>query len=128
MSKGKSATLSVITDKEAFGDFAGAKHTIREIVKGYKLAFEDEYLAVVKSIRDNRTLMNDEFGSVGTNASAQGLQRVLFEIPERVHSAIVKMLTDDELLWFKTGTPLNKNEGGQWFAKTFPEFRVAEKY
>lgn len=122
------SAISVVLDKEIQSDFAGAKYVIRQIIAGYKIAFEEEYLAVTKAIRNRRSELNDEFASVGKEAASQGLQRGLFEIPERIHNTIIKMLTEDELVWFKSGTPLNKNEGGQWFAKTFPEFRIAEKY
>lgn len=118
-----SSGLHVITGDsvELMSDMGGAKHTIRQIVQGYKLLYPDEYEAVVKMVREKRGLLADE--KFGTDKSG-GSQRGLFEIPELIHQSIVDLLSDDQLLWFKTGTKLEPNAGGRWFAKTFPEFAL----
>ena len=117
------STFAAITNTESLSNFGGAKHTIRQIVEGYKLLYPDQYEAVCAMVREKRGLLADEKFAT----SAGGSQRGLFEIPALIHDSIVDLLSDEQLLWFKTGTKLNPNEGGRWFAKTFPEFRIADQ-
>lgn len=54
------------------------------------------------------------------------MTRALFEIPEDLSSMIVGSLDIDELMWFKSGTKANPNQGGRWFTKAFPEFALLD--
>lgn len=55
-------------------------------------------------------------------------RRALYEIPLTLSQALAMNLTDDQASWFRAGSERsNRNSGGRWFAKTFPEFSLIEK-
>jgi hypothetical protein len=94
------------------------KTRLKNLVDLYKKECEAEYIAVCDYIKENRSILKDEFASTDSD---NAIKRSLYEIPETLSMAIVKNLDTDELTWLAT------KEGGIWFAKTFKEFRVAEK-
>ena len=103
-----------------------AKKHIKQIVENYIKVFPQEYEDFkygMKAVRES--LKDEEFGEAYPDTSSG--YRALYELPETLHTMFIKGLDDEEMLWLKTGVPSNRNQGGQWFAKTFKEFRIPEK-
>lgn len=96
------------------------KHKITLTVQTYIELFPQEYEAVISQINRKRwDLEDDNFASID---NGNGLvQRALFEIPDTLFQMIVKGLEVDEIKQFKG------QKGSRWFAKRFPEFRIAKK-
>lgn len=90
---------------------------IKNIVKAYRQEFEEEYHLVAKEVLRKRLVAKDKYASTG---GEHVVQRQLLEYPEKLSIAMIKELDEEESTWFAT------KEGQRWFAKTFPEFRVAE--
>jgi len=94
-------------------DSDSAKSKIEQLVKAYTERYADEFLLFQEAIKAKRTLSKDEFFQLeGTE------MRPLFETPEKLYASFVLGLDEDELIWFKT------NEGGRWFASSFPAFAL----
>jgi hypothetical protein len=103
-----------------------AKKHIREIVEDYTKLFPEEFEEFKQGMPAIRaSLQDEEFGQMlpGTSSGS----RALYELPETLHTMFVMKLEEDEMLWLKTGDPVNRNAGGQWFAKTFREFTIPNK-
>lgn len=95
-----------------------AKTKLRAVVKAYQKISPQDYIDVISVIAAKRALPKKKFGLI----EGSEMTRALFEIPEDLSSMIVGSLDIDELMWFKSGIKGNPNQGGRWFAKTFPEF------
>lgn len=98
-----------------------AQQRIMEIVDDYKVMFPDEYRAFVIQQKEMRD------GLINELASFQGdemVQRKLFDMPATLHSLLNTKLTDEE---FKYLLSDKSKSGARWFAKTFKEFRSANK-
>jgi hypothetical protein len=95
------------------------KQKIKNTVKGYKLLFSDEFNQFTQSMDYIRRIQANEFSSLKQDNGM--VQRALFEIPENLYSSIIKTLDDNQLKYFKS------KECARWFAKTFPEFALAQK-
>lgn len=101
-----------------------AKHKIKIVVQEYKKLFPIEYSIVCDMVKQKRELTMNEFNHIeGTDTEMRGL----FEIDEVLNNLIVRALDSEELNWFKMGTQTSRNQGGRWFAKTFPQFALAKK-
>lgn len=95
------------------------KNRIKNLVGGYKALFPEEYETVVNFIAQNRKLQENEFASMRKDMTM--LERALFELPETLSTMLIKELKPLELEYFKS------KDGGRWFAKTFPQFALAQK-
>jgi len=90
---------------------------IKNLVEGYKKLFPEEYEKVCDAVIMLRQVQRDEFAALKGEHVAQ---RILHEIPEKLYQSLVKELDGEELLYWKS------NEGGRWFAKTFPQFSLTK--
>lgn len=98
-----------------------AKKHIEQIVRNYIRLYPKDYEIVKKGIEMQRGLYLDDFASAKHSGSAT--TRALYEIPERLHEMLVMGLEEEEMVWLKSGGASHK-EGGRWFAKTFPAFKL----
>lgn len=101
-------------------DKAHTQNRIKNLVEGYKKLFPNEYKTACEGVIMQRQLQNDEFASLKGEHAGPGMQRILHEIPEKLYMSFVKELDDQELNYWKS------NEGGRWFAKTFPMFSLTK--
>lgn len=93
---------------------------IINLVEVYKRAFPVEYKMACEGVIMQRQLIEDETGKLKGEHQGAGLQRVLFECPEKLYQTFVASLDGDELNYFKSV------EGGRWFTKQFPQFALAK--
>ena len=100
-----------------------AKKNITRLVKEYIRDNPEEWENFKDHMQMVRALAKDEeFGTLdGTRYT-----RALYEMPETLQLMFIKELTEDEMLWLKTGG-LNGKEGGRWFAKNFSDFCIPDK-
>lgn len=96
------------------------QNRIKNLVEAYKIAFPEEYENALVGIETNRRLQEDEFASAQKSGSVQ-VGRALYEIPQTLSAMILRELEVDELEF------LRSINGARWFAKTFPQFAIAEK-
>ena len=101
-----------------------AKSHIKEIVKLYVKLNPQEFEDFKKGIEMMRQLKHDDYASASSMGSKH--TRALFEMPVSLHEMLINNLSEDELEWFKAGGP-NRKDGGLWFARTFPAFRIPDK-
>lgn len=94
------------------------KNKIIEIVKAYSEVFFDEYEAVVSYLKKKRNNRNNNFAEIKGN---DYVVRSLYEIPETLDNIIQTKLDDKDKQFLKS------KEGGHWFVKKFPQFRITEK-
>lgn len=99
-----------------------AKTHITQIVKDYIRLFPEDYETVKKGIEMQRVMLQDE--EFGTATGSE--MRALFEIPEDLSNMFIMQLTEEEMMWFKSGGTDGK-EGGRWFANTFSAFTLPAK-
>lgn len=90
---------------------------IKNLVRGYKELFPEEYKELVQVVKENRESSQDDFGTTNTKT----LERAIHEISDTLDGMFMKELSEAELLWFRS------KEGGRWFAKTFNEFSLVNK-
>lgn len=100
-----------------------AKKHIKQIVEKYIRLYPDEYEAFKQGMVAVRAVPKDDFATL----DGSKYSRALYEMPEVLHTMLIKDLPDEEMLWLKTGVPSNRNQGGHWFAKTFKEFCIPNK-
>lgn len=93
------------------------KAKIKAIVESYIKLFPEEFDLLKKFLRERRELLENEFGQMKTEM----LKRILYEIPENLDVMFQDKLSVAELEELKT------LEGGRWFAKNFPDFRITKK-
>lgn len=98
-----------------------AKSKIKKAVKDYARLRPEDYKNVCEVIAEKRKLTKSKFGLLEGSEH----MRALFEIPEDLHDMLVQALAVEELQWFKSGVVGDKNQGGRWFATTFPQFAIA---
>lgn len=91
---------------------------ITNIVSEYKRLFPDEYKLFVKEMRGKKDVQSNQFSEIKGDMS---LERALLEYPETFYTILRIRLTDDDWKYFDT------KPGVRWFAKTFPEFAIAQK-
>lgn len=95
------------------------KKKVKNLVEGYKIVFPEDYKAVVTWIDTNRRIQENEFASLKQDNGM--LHRAIYELPEALSVSIENELDGEQLAYFKT------KECARWFAKTFPEFSLAQK-
>ena len=100
-----------------------AKTKIRTIVDAYIKMYPSEFKAFKEGMVAVRALPADDFGTL----QGSKYTRALYEMPDTLHYMLTKGLDDEEMLWLKTGIVTNRNQGGHWFAKTFPVFCIPNK-
>lgn len=98
------------------------KQNIKKVVEDYIRIFPDEYATAIKGTEMLRSMTQDEFASI----DGWYYGRALYEVPETLHNMLVKMLPEEDLKWLKEGG-VDRKQGGRWFARTFPEFAIAQK-
>lgn len=97
------------------------KTEIEKVVSRYHLAHAGEFRIFQKALTDKRDLQANQYASLkGDHA----LYRILFEIPETLDLELKLLLTDEAWSWLFDNP---KSTGARWFARRFPEFRVAQK-
>lgn len=101
-----------------------AKNRITQIVQDYIRLNPSEWKAFKKGMVAVRaSIKDDEFATLeGTKYT-----RALYEMPETLQMMFIKQLPEDEMIWLKAGVDSNHNQGGQWFAKAFPDFRIPKE-
>lgn len=100
-----------------------AKVRIKFIVKEYIRLFPGEFEAFKDGMNAVRAMASDDFATLKGTVYT----RALYEMPETLQTMLVKGLTDEEMIWLKSGVNSNPNQGGHWFAKTFPPFCIPRK-
>jgi hypothetical protein len=100
--------------------FKGTKERIKSLVNEYIKLFPEEYIAFCKGTEALRQMAGNKFALLEGSKDT----RILYEMPETLHTILTQQLTVEELHWLKAGGK-NGHDGGRWFAKTFPTFRIA---
>lgn len=105
-----------------------AKTRVRELVQEYVRLFPAEFeafkLATAAKI-DNLGAFNDFAEMKGSDQ----IVRHLFDLPETLHYAIHRGLSDTEYDWLYSRGEFEKNrEGLQWFITTFPMFKITKDF
>lgn len=105
-----------------------AKDKITTAVQEYKRLFPQEYQAFLKSNQITIDKQQDKWASTGKGDS-HAIQRHLYDTPEKLHHAITRMLSEEELDWFNArGTYIKNFSAAKWFIQTFPEFKVTQEF
>lgn len=95
-----------------------AQEKIKEIIKTYITLFNVEYRLFTKQQRELREGLINEFAA---NKGDNLIERRLFDVPATLHTMLIEKLDGENLKYFKS------KEGARWFAKSFKEFRTAQK-
>lgn len=91
---------------------------IKTFVDEYKKLFPIEYAMFLKQMEMNKLNTYNKFAEIkGTDA----LERKLIEYPETLYTILYDKLSPEGLAWLTT------KKGARWFARKFPEFKVATK-
>jgi len=99
-------------------DYSEIQKKIESVVTAYKQFYPDDYLAVVKIVREKRENLKNKFGAI---KEADFIERPLTEYPETLFFLFNKVLSEEEMKYFSS------LKGHSWFATKFPEFRVTHK-
>lgn len=91
---------------------------IRMLVDEYKKIFPMEYAMFLKQMEINRLNTFNKFAEV---KHTDAIERKIVEYPETLYVILLDKLSSEEFTWFSS------KEGARWFAKKYPEFRVATK-
>lgn len=94
-----------------------AKDAITLIVNEYVSYFREEFDLFKKSVAIKKDQQRTDFGETKMDF----VERILFEIPETLHTSLQLRLTEPQKEWF------HSKEGSQWFAKTFKQFQVTQR-
>jgi len=94
------------------------KDRIRDIVKTYEIVCAGEFSEFKLAMSIKRDLQKSKFSELkGTDM----VERLMYEVPEQLFLLFKGILKDEEKGF------LQSKKGAIWFAKTFPQYRVAEK-
>lgn len=100
-----------------------AKKKITRCVAEYIKLFPDEYKLFQAQVKEKRGQLFNEWGEVALGSQDNlAIERQLLETPEKLHYAIVRILTTEEEKW------KNSKKGIAWFMKTYPAFNVTKEY
>lgn len=103
-----------------------AQTKISTAVAEYKRLFPQEFKDFQKGRQAKIDALNNDWASTGQSTA---LERQLYEVPEKLHNAIRRMLTDEELSWLNgRDEDKNKFHGAQWFMTNFPEFNISKEF
>src|SRR6202012_1103786 len=100
-----------------------AKEHIKLIVEEYIRLFPSDFEVFKDGVAHIRGTLKDE--KWGTAEGTGSDMRALFEVPVDLSEMLIMQLSEEEMEWFKAGGP-DRKEGGRWFAKNFPAFRLAD--
>lgn len=104
-----------------------AKTKITTAVNEYKRLFPEEYKLFLKGNQITIESKKDKFATTGNKISA--LERHLYDVPEKLHSAIYQMLNEHEYEWYTSRGEYSKTmQAPRWFIETFPEFKVTQTF
>jgi hypothetical protein len=101
-----------------------AKTHIEAIVKNYTRLYPEEWAEFKIGMAAVRASLIDE--NAHTSSDVYGA-RALYEMPETLQTMLIMGLTEEEMIWLKSGIKSNPNQGGRWFAKHFPTFAITNK-
>ena len=87
---------------------------VRTAVADYMKMFPEEYRDLLKAIEVQKQNLKTDMAEL----EGQAIKRALFTISETLSIMIGKKLTQEEQDFFKS------LEGGRWFAKEFPQFKI----
>lgn len=93
------------------------KMKVRTAVADYIKMFPQEYKDLLKAIELQKQNLKTEFAEL----EGHSIKRALFTVSEKLASMIALKLDNEEALYFKS------LEGGRWFAKEFPQFRISKE-
>lgn len=94
------------------------KELIEILVRIYKKQHRDEYLAVVNAVREIKATRKNKYAGDTTEADAM---RWALRVPKKLDNIINSFLQEGEPRFLAEQKEL------LWFAKEYPEFKVAEK-
>ena len=95
------------------------KAKIKGLVSSYIKLFPEEFEIVKTFIREKKEVLRNEYADMNDTGGAI-MRRALYEIPDTLDAMLKQHLTEEELL------DLSSKEGGRWFAKNFPPFRITK--
>lgn len=103
-----------------------AQEKIKTAVQEYKRLFASEYQDFLNS---NQIRIGNQKNKWASTESDSALERHLYDLPEKLHHAIYKLLSVEELDWFTSrGDYAKKMAGTRWFMETYPEFKVTKDF
>lgn len=103
-----------------------AKEQVTATVKEYIRLFPKEYDAFLSSTRAKQHNLIDEFAEM---KGSEQMVRHLFDLPETLHYALQRALTDEEYDWlYSRGQYERRREGLSWFIKAFPQFKITSEW
>lgn len=103
-----------------------AKEKITTAVSEYQRLFPQEYKDFLNSKQIKLELKNDKWASTGKSTA---LERHLFDMPEKLYTAIKRLLNDEELSWFNGRDEYHGDmRAVQWFMRTFPQFKITQDF
>lgn len=86
-------------------------------VQEYERVFAIELDSFKRGMSAKRELQRDKFSTVKNGGT---IERAILEYPETLFVIIRKQLNDKEWEYF------DSKEGTRWFARKFPQYRLAE--
>lgn len=103
-----------------------AQDKITTAVGEYKRLFPQEYKDFQRGRQAKIDALKNDWASTGEST---GIERQLYEVPEKLHNAIHRLLTGEELSWLN-GRDEDKGKlyGAEWFMKSFPEFNISKEF
>jgi nicotinic acid phosphoribosyltransferase len=103
-----------------------AKAQIKATIEQYVRMFPKEYEAFLLSTRRKQ---DNPFNEYAELKGGQQMVRHLFDLPETLHYALQRALTDEEYDWlYARNRYHNKQEGIGWFIRTFPMFKITKDF
>lgn len=90
---------------------------VRTAVADYIKMFPQEYRDLLKAIELQKQNLKSDFAEI----EGHSIKRALFTVSEKLASMIALKLDSEEAIYFKS------LEGGRWFAKEFPQFRISKE-
>lgn len=105
-----------------------AKARVTELVKEYIRIFPAEF----EAFKSANAAKVENLGAFNTYAELKGseqLVRHLFDLPETLHHALVRGLSDKEYDWLYSRNEYERNRQGlQWFITAFPVFKITKDF
>ena len=89
------------------------------ITENYMRLFPEEMLDFKKGVRDKQKDLTHRLGKLGKGDDM--IERILLEYPETLYNLFMAKLTPEEITYFQS------KRCARWYAKTYKDFRVAEK-
>lgn len=103
-----------------------AKEKVALTVKEYIRMFPLEYDSFLNSTRKKADSVTTEFAEI---QGSDMISRHLFDLPEVLHYALQRQLTDEEYDWlYSRGAYEKRREGLAWFIKAFPQFKITSEW